>query len=100
MTKKEEKIARAVDKAKKQGFKVSRPISDKKWFTMTMWQDLITKGKDVRKVTFKDYSHGLLIDGVLYHMEIMLYTKRDTNKTIKETGMEIVQLGQGTVSLQ
>lgn len=94
---KQERIRKAVANLREEGFGVSRKITKSTPFTMMMSQDVTTNGKDVRLITLKDGSHALLIDGVRYNFEIMLYTQKDVNKTVNEAGLMLFNYNAGRI---
>ncbi len=91
MTKKKislkDKIKKAIARLIASGFQVEEVEGLVK---MKMEQDVLTKDKDVRIITYLSGDNGLLIDGEEYGLEIMLYRKKDdVNKTVNQTGMEL-----------
>ena len=96
--KKKDRITKLKEQAHKD-FLCEIPESDT--IRVSMNQEVDIKGKDVEIIQFAGGGQGLLIDGVKWSMEIMLYRTddkdRDIEKSFREVGLEVIDLGQGDI---
>lgn len=78
-------------------------LGSQQMLQLSMTQDIGTEGKSVSLVTYQTGDKALLIDGELYKMEIMLYkwnpNGKETNHSIKELKMEILDYGISSIEV-
>ncbi len=87
-----QRIAKAVKKLKKQGFLVESLKKDATLFIQINSEVSRDKDNDMSIVTFLDGSQGLLINGVIHHLEI--YAWKDHPKDVSRTvGLPLSKIG-------
>lgn len=91
-----------VEKLKEQAHKdFLCEIPNSNTISVSMSQEIDIKGKDVEIIQFAGGGKGLLIDGVKWSMEVMLYRTdnkdRDIEKSFREVGLEVIDMGQADV---